>query len=88
MLTFNPAEPAQYPNGRVFTDDVINYRLAFLSKGEIPPTGLSPHTDTLGRVSVPGDAAPGEGLKGAFGRASVLSGAPSVNLTTPTRRVA
>ena len=48
VLTFNPSKPAAYPNGRVFTDDVINHRLAFLSKGEIPPTGLSPHTDTLG----------------------------------------
>jgi len=47
MLTFNPSIPAEYPNGRVFTDDVINYRLAFLTKGECPPTGLSPHTDTL-----------------------------------------
>ncbi len=47
MLSFNPSEPAAYPNGRVFTDDVIDYRLAFLSKGEIPPTGLSPHTDVL-----------------------------------------
>ena len=27
----------QYPNGRVFTDDVINYRLAFLSKGDFRP---------------------------------------------------
>lgn len=47
MLSFNPSEPAIYPNGRVFTDDVIDYRLAFLSKGEIPPTGLAPHTDLL-----------------------------------------
>jgi hypothetical protein len=47
MLTFDPSKPAKYPNGRVFTDDVINYRLAFLTKGECPPTGLSPHTDTL-----------------------------------------
>jgi hypothetical protein len=47
MLMYNPAEPPEYPNGRVFTDDVINYRLAFLSKGDIPPTGLAPHTDTL-----------------------------------------
>jgi hypothetical protein len=47
MLTFDPARPARYPNGRVFTDDVINHRLAFLSKGDIPPTGLRPHTDTL-----------------------------------------
>lgn len=48
MLTFDPSKPAKYPNGRVFTDDVIDYRLSFLSKGDIPPTGLSPHTDTLG----------------------------------------
>ncbi len=47
MLTFNPAKPAKYPNGRAFTDDVIDYRLAFLTKGECPPSGLSPHTDTL-----------------------------------------
>jgi hypothetical protein len=47
MLSFDPSNPAKYPNGRVFTDDVIDYRLAFLSKGDIPPTGLSPHTDTL-----------------------------------------
>jgi hypothetical protein len=47
MLSFNPSEPAAYPNGRVFTDDVIDYRLAFLSKGQIPPSGLSPHTDVL-----------------------------------------
>ena len=40
-------KPARYPNGRVFTDDVIDYRLAFLTKGECPPSGLSPHTDTL-----------------------------------------
>jgi hypothetical protein len=47
MLTYNPSKPAKYPNGRVFTDDVIDYRLAFLTKGDCPPTGLSPHTDTL-----------------------------------------
>lgn len=47
MLSYDPTKPAKYPNGRVFTDDVINTRLAFLSKGDIPPTGLEPHTDTL-----------------------------------------
>jgi len=47
VMTFDPSKPAQYPNGRVFTDDVINHRLALLSKGEIPPTGLKPHTDVL-----------------------------------------
>ena len=57
MLTYDPSKPAKYPNGRVFTDDVINYRLAFLTKGECPPTGLSPHTDTLDRVPLPRYAA-------------------------------
>jgi uncharacterized protein DUF4331 len=47
MLNFDPSKPAKYPNGRVFTDDVINHRLAFLSKGDIPPDGLNPHTDVL-----------------------------------------
>jgi hypothetical protein len=47
MLTFNPSKPAKYTNGRVFTDDVIDHRLAFLSKGDIPPSGLRPHTDVL-----------------------------------------
>lgn len=47
MLTYNPSKPAKYPNGRTFLDDVIDYRLAFLTKGECPPSGLSPHTDTL-----------------------------------------
>jgi hypothetical protein len=47
MLPFDPSKPAKYPNGRVFTDDVIDHRLAFLSKGDIPPDGLKPHTDIL-----------------------------------------
>lgn len=47
VLTFDPSKPARYPNGRVFTDDVINHRLLFLSKGDVPPPGLAPHTDTL-----------------------------------------
>ena len=47
VLTFDPSKPAKYPNGRVFTDDVINYRIAFLTKNQCPPTGLKPHTDVL-----------------------------------------
>ena len=47
MLSYNPSEPARYPNGRTSTDDVIDHRLAFLSKGDIPPSGLRPHTDVL-----------------------------------------
>lgn len=47
MLTFDPSKPAKYPNGRSFLDDVINHRLACLTKDACPPTGLKPHTDTL-----------------------------------------
>jgi hypothetical protein len=47
MLSYDPSKSATYPNGRVFTDDVINARLSFLSKGDIPPDGLSPHSDVL-----------------------------------------
>jgi hypothetical protein len=47
MLNYDPSKVAKYPNGRVFTDDVINARLNFLSKGDIPPDGLTPHTDIL-----------------------------------------
>ena len=47
VMNFDPTKPAKYPNGRAFTDDVIDHRLAFLSKGDIPPSGLRPHTDIL-----------------------------------------
>ena len=47
VLSFDPSKPAKYPNGRLFTDDVIDYRIAFLTKKQCPPTGLKPHTDIL-----------------------------------------
>ncbi len=47
MLMFDPSKPAQYPNGRSFTDDVIYQRLTMLSMGRMSPTGLRPHTDLL-----------------------------------------
>ncbi|MEU6794633.1 hypothetical protein ABZ907_23285 [Nonomuraea wenchangensis] len=50
VLHFDPSKPASYPNGRTFTEDVIDIRVAFLTKNEAPPTGLTPHTDTLDRL--------------------------------------
>ena len=47
MLTFDPAKPDGYPNGRLRTDHIIARRLAMLSNGKIPPDGLTPHTDLL-----------------------------------------
>jgi hypothetical protein len=58
MLTFDPSRPAEYPNGRSFTDDVINYRVSFLTKGDAPPTGLKPHTDILGEFPYIGNPHP------------------------------
>jgi hypothetical protein len=47
MLGFNPTQRPGYPNGRLLTDHVVAHRLAFISKGEIPPDRLRPHTDLL-----------------------------------------
>ena len=50
VLTYNPNQPAKYPNGRTLTDDVAGYRIAFLTKKARPSPGLSPHTDILPEV--------------------------------------
>ncbi len=34
VLTYNPAKPAKYPNGRTLTDDVADYRSRFLTNGQ------------------------------------------------------
>lgn len=47
MMSYNPSKPAGFPNGRLLTDHVVAHRLAFISKGEIPPDGLKPHNDLL-----------------------------------------
>ncbi len=47
MLSFDPAKPGGYPNGRRLTDHIVAHRLAMLSNGKIPPDGLKPHTDLL-----------------------------------------
>ncbi|WP_235445153.1 DUF4331 family protein [Streptomyces sioyaensis] len=67
MLVFDPSKPAQYPNGRVFTDDVINYRLSFLSAGDIPPRARATHRPSE-RVSLPRQPAPQDELTPAFHR--------------------
>ncbi|MEV4551491.1 hypothetical protein [Nonomuraea wenchangensis] len=58
VLGFDPSKPAAYPNGRTFTEDVIDIGVAFLTKNEAPPTGLQPHTDTLDRFPYLGDPHP------------------------------
>jgi hypothetical protein len=60
VLTFDPGQPAGYPNGRLLTDDVIYIRLAMQSKGNMAPTGLAPHTDLLGEFPYLGNPHPHE----------------------------
>jgi len=43
MLNFDPSKAAKYANGGVFTVDVIDYRLAFPTRGECPSSRLKPH---------------------------------------------
>jgi Domain of unknown function (DUF4331) len=45
ILLYDRTRPANYPNGRVPTDDVYSMRFAWLSHGKVPPTGLKPHDD-------------------------------------------
>jgi hypothetical protein len=47
MLTYDPAKPAGYPNGRLRTDHVVKHRLEMLTNHRIPPDGLKPHDDLL-----------------------------------------
>ena len=45
VLTFNPAKPAKYPNGRTLTDDVADFRSRFLTNGQKGLEGLVAHAD-------------------------------------------
>jgi hypothetical protein len=47
ILRYDRTRPAAYPNGRVPADDVYSMRFAWLSHGQIPPTGLRPHDDLM-----------------------------------------
>jgi hypothetical protein len=69
VLSFDPTKPAKYPNGRVFTDDVIEYRIAFLTKGQCPPTGLKPHTDVLKEFPYLGTPHQNKSLSGSSSKA-------------------
>jgi hypothetical protein len=47
ILRYDRTKPANYPNGRVLTDDVYSMRFAWLTHGKVPPSGLKPHDDLL-----------------------------------------
>jgi Domain of unknown function (DUF4331) len=47
MLHYDPANPAEYPNGRTPTDHVVAARMAMFSNNSVPDDGLEPHDDLL-----------------------------------------
>ncbi|HEX3790868.1 MAG TPA: DUF4331 family protein [Pseudonocardiaceae bacterium] len=47
LLSFDPAAPAGYPNGRALTDHSAAVRAAMLSRGAAGDDGLTAHTDLL-----------------------------------------
>ena len=48
ILRYDRTKPVAYPNGRKLIDDVYSYRFGWLTHGNVPPTGLTPHGDLLG----------------------------------------
>ena len=47
ILSYNRAQPATYPNGRIPTNDVYDARMAFLTNGRVSSDGVGPHGDLL-----------------------------------------
>jgi uncharacterized protein DUF4331 len=45
ILRYDRTKPISYPNGRKVIDDVYSYRFSWLTRGQVPPTGLKPHDD-------------------------------------------
>ncbi len=47
ILRYDRGQPAEYPNGRILTDDVFSARMAFLTNGKITSDAIDPHDDLL-----------------------------------------
>jgi hypothetical protein len=47
ILRYDRTSPAQYPNGRVPTDDVFSTRMIFMTHGRTTPQRIGPHDDLL-----------------------------------------
>jgi hypothetical protein len=58
ILRYDRTKPAAYPNGRKLTDDIYSYRFAWLTHGNVPPTGLQPHDDLMARFPYVGAPQP------------------------------
>jgi hypothetical protein len=58
ILQYDRTKPVSYPNGRKLIDDIYSYRFAWLTHGNVPPTGLRPHDDLLPRFPYVGPPNP------------------------------
>lgn len=47
ILSYDYTRPAEYPNGRKLTDDVIDVQLAMLTNGKVTTDKVGPHKDLL-----------------------------------------
>ena len=47
ILHYDPAIAAEYPNGRQLTDDILDLRLALITRGRVTTDLTGPHTDLL-----------------------------------------
>ena len=47
ILPYDPTRAASYPNGRQLTDDILDLRLALLTRGRVTTDLVGPHTDLL-----------------------------------------
>jgi len=47
VLASDPSRPAGYPNGRRLMDDILDLRLAMLTRGRVVSDGVGPHADLL-----------------------------------------
>jgi hypothetical protein len=47
VLVYDWSDTRGYPNGRRLTDDILDLRVALLSRGAVTADGVDPHSDLL-----------------------------------------
>jgi len=58
ILHYDRTGAAEYPNGRVPTDDVFSTRMIFMTHGQTTPQRIGPHDDLLAPLPLPRSAQP------------------------------
>lgn len=58
VLVYDRSAPAAYPNGRRLTDDILDIRVAMLTKGRVTSDLVGPHSDLLDEFPYLGEPHP------------------------------